>query len=109
MDCAWKRTQFTLFSMQLTYNDVLTLMLILATGLLIIVLYNLIFVSVYVRKLTERMDYLSKEVETIILKPLGMIDYGVEWLSGFVDGMKEGEKLKKQKKHGQKKDVVEAK
>jgi hypothetical protein len=38
-----------------------------------------------------------------------MIDYGVEWLSGFVDGMKEGEKLKKQKKHGQKKDVVDAK
>ncbi len=95
--------------MQLTYNDVLTLMLILAVALLIIVLYNMIFVSVYIRKLTERLDYLSKEVETIILKPLGMIDYGVEWLSGFVDGMKEGEKAKKHKKHGHKKDVVETK
>ena len=95
--------------MQLTYNDVLTLMLILAVALLIIVLYNMIFVSVYIRKLTERLDYLSKEVETIILKPLGMIDYGVEWLSGFVDRIKEGHKAKKHKKHGHKKDVVETK
>ena len=93
--------------MQLTYNDVLTLMLILAVALLIIVLYNMIFVTMYVRKITERLDYLTKEVETIILKPLGMLDYAVEWLAGFVEGMKEGEKTKKHKKHHAK--VVEVK
>lgn len=93
--------------MQLTYNDILTLMLILAVFLLIIVLYNMIFVSVYMRKIAERLDYLTKEVEGVILKPLGIVEYAIEWLAGFIDGLKEGQKEKKHKKHQEKKkDVV---
>ncbi len=89
----------------ISYNDILTIALIAATGLLIIVLYNLIFLAMYARRVAERLDFLTKEVETIILKPLGIIDYAVEWLAGFVEGMREGDKHKKHKKHHKK--VVE--
>lgn len=84
----------------LTYNDVLTLLLIVAVILLIILLYHSIFVAIYFKKFAERMDYLSKEVEAIILKPLSAIDYMIEWFGGFVEGLREkSEEEEKSKKH----------
>ena len=90
-------------ALQLTYNDVLTLLLIIAVAMLIILLYHLIFVSVSLKRITDRMDDLSKDVEAIILKPIGAIDYVLDWFLSVVDSMREDKKHKKGKHH----DVVD--
>jgi hypothetical protein len=91
-------------ALQLTYNDILTLLSIIAVGMLIILLYHLIFVSVSLRRTASRLDELSKDVETIILKPIGAIDYVIDMFLGVVEGMK-GEKKGKHHKKGHHIDV----
>lgn len=73
----------------LSLNDVLTIALIIAVVMLIILLFHAIGVALYFKKFAERMDFLSKEVEAIILKPLSAIDYMIEWFGGFVEGLRE--------------------
>lgn len=85
--------------MQLTYADVLTLLSIVAIVMLIILLYHLIFVSVSFRRIADRMDDLSKDVETIILKPIGAIDYVLDWFLSVVDSLREDKKHAKKGKH----------
>lgn len=91
--------------MQLTLDDVLTLLLIIAVGLLILLLYHLIFVAVYLRRSSERMDELSKQIEALILRPLSSIEYIIDWVTAFFEGVAE-EKTSK-KKHHVKEVVVE--
>ena len=86
-------------ALQLNFSDILTLLSILAVGMLIILLYHLIFVSVSLRKIAERMDQMSKDVETVILKPIGAIDYALDWILSMVDSMRvESEHKKKHHK-----------
>lgn len=73
--------------MTITYNDVLTILSIIAVAMLIILLYHLIFVSVSLKKIANRMDDLSKEVEAVVLKPIGAIEFLLDWFSGMVEGM----------------------
>ena len=81
-------------ALSLTYNDVLTLLSIIAVGMLIILLYHLIFVSVSLRRFAERLDAVSKDVEGIILKPIGAIDYVVDWFISVIESMQHGKKKK---------------
>jgi len=83
-------------ALQLNLNDILTLLSILAVGMLIILLYHLIFVSVSLRRITGRLDQVSKDVEAVILKPIGAIDFILEWVLSLLDTMRnDGEKKKK--------------
>lgn len=75
-------------TLQLSLNDILTLLSILAVGMLVILMYHLIFVSVSLRRITDRMDQLSKDVEAVILKPIGAVDYMLDWFLSMVDSMK---------------------
>lgn len=86
-------------TLQLTYNDVLTLLSIIAVAMLIILLYHLIFASVSLKRIADRMDELSKDVEAIILKPIGAIDYVLDWFLSVVDSMREDKKHSKKGKH----------
>ncbi len=81
-------------TLQLTYNDVLTLLSILAVAMLIILLYHLIFAAVSFRRIADRMDELSKDVESIILKPIGAIDYVIDWFIAVIESMREGKEEK---------------
>lgn len=85
-------------TLQLTYNDILTLLSIIAVAMLIIVLYHLMFASVAFRRIAQRMDDLSKDVEAIILKPIGAIDYLIEWFLAVVEGMRDDKDAKHKKK-----------
>ncbi len=85
-------------SFQLTYGDVLTLLSILAVAMLIILLYNLIFFSISLRRMSERLDSLSKDVEAVILKPIGTIDYLIDWFVSAIEGMQIGKKKHHHKK-----------
>ncbi len=86
-------------SLPLTYNDILVLLSIVAVAMLIIVLYNLIFASVALRRISGRMDELSKDVEAIILKPIGAVDFILDWFLSVVDSMRSDKKTTKKGKH----------
>jgi hypothetical protein len=93
------RTIFsTMAALQLTYNDILTLLSIIAVAMLIILMYHLIFVSVSLRRIADRMDQVSKDVEAIILKPIGAVDYMLDWFLSMVDSMKADNHPKKHHK-----------
>lgn len=82
-------------ALSITYNDILTLLSIIAVVMLIILLYHLIFVSVSFRRIADRMDQVSKDVESVILKPIGAIDYALDWVLSVVDNMRDNDKKKK--------------
>lgn len=81
--------------MQLSINDILTVLSVIAVGMVIILLYHLIFVSVSLRRIADRMDELSKEVEAVILKPIGAIEYLIDWFGSAVEGMREKDERKR--------------
>ncbi len=82
-------------TLQLTYNDVLMFLSIVAVAMLIILLYHLIFASVSLKRMAQRMDDLSKDVEAIILKPISAIDYVLEWFLAVVESMRDDSSKKK--------------
>ena len=75
--------------------DIMTALYIAVAVLLLVVLYHLIFIVVSLRRVMKRADNVTREIETVILKPLSMTDQAIEWLSGFLEG---------KKKHGKKED-----
>lgn len=75
--------------------DIMTALYIAVAVLLLVVLYHLIFIVVSLRKVMKRADNVTREIETVILKPLSMTDQAIEWVSGFLEG---------KKKHGKKDD-----
>lgn len=83
--------------LQLTFGDVLTLLSIVAVGMLIVLLYHLIFVSVSLRRIAERFDDLSEDIEGLILKPISAIDAVIDWFIAVVESMQEGRKKKAKK------------
>lgn len=85
-------------TLQITYNNVLMLLSIVAVAMLIILLYHLIFASVSLKRMARRMDDLSKDVEAIILKPIGAIDYLLEWFLAVVESMRDDSGKKKEHK-----------
>ncbi len=91
--------------MPLTLDDLLTLLLIIAVGLLILLLYHLIFVAVYLRRSSERVDDLSKKIESLVLRPLASVECAIDWITAFFEGIAEEKSDKK--KHHAKEVVVE--
>lgn len=85
-------------TLSITYNDILTLLSILAVALLVIILYHLIFVSASLRRTADRVDQLSEDLESLIMKPIGTIDYVIDWFIALIEGMQKGGGEKKKKK-----------
>ena len=83
----------------IAYGDLLTILLIIVVVLLIVLLFQLIVVSAALKRFANRVDTLSQEIETIVLKPLGAIEHAMDWIVGLIEGYAEG---KKEKKHGKK-------
>jgi sensor histidine kinase YesM len=85
--------------MQITANDVLTFLLILAVIMLIVVLYHLMFIAVNVRRISERVNDVSKELEEIIMTPLALIENSMTWITEMVMSLY-GEEKEKKGRHG---------
>jgi len=85
-------------TLQITYSDILTLLSIIAVALLIIILYHLIFVASSFRRTADRIDALSEDIESLILKPIGTIDYVIDWFIAMIEGMQKGGDEKKKKR-----------
>lgn len=93
--------------MQVSLSDVITLLTVLVLVMAVILLYNLIFVSVSLKKIVTRWDDLSKEVETLVLKPIGAIEYVLDFFANAVEGMREKHQHKKGQHHKKERAVVE--
>lgn len=76
----------------ITPEDVLMYLWILVAVMLVVVLYHALFIVVDVRKITRRVDELTKQVENVIMKPINMADQILEW------GLKQVEQHSKKKK-----------
>lgn len=63
--------------------------------LLILVLYHVLFLVVDVRKIARRLEGITEEVESLLLKPISMIDKLLIWVMDLVE---EHEKTQKHKK-----------
>ncbi|MSR67579.1 hypothetical protein EXS65_02010 [Candidatus Peribacteria bacterium] len=85
--------------MQLSLNDILSLLSVIAVLMLIVLIYHMIFVSVSLRRIADRMDDLSKEIEGLVLKPIGAIEYLIDWFAGAVEGMRAGKEVDEKKAH----------
>ena len=73
--------------------DILTILRVLVNVFLVIVLYNLLFVVVDARKITRRIEGITEELESAIMKPLSLTDKAFKWAMHA---------LEKGKKHGKK-------
>jgi hypothetical protein len=79
-----------------TSADVLIYLQITVGVLLVIVLYHLLFITVDLRKVLRRIEGITKEVESIIMKPLSAADQILEVILSFVESQSK-EKPKKKK------------
>ncbi|MDD3897253.1 MAG: hypothetical protein PHU04_05475 [Candidatus Peribacteraceae bacterium] len=81
--------------MQLSTDDILLLLGILSLVFLLILLFNLIFVSVSLRRILRRADTVTKQVEQVVLKPISIADATVDWMSHLLEGGKDKSARKK--------------
>lgn len=51
--------------------------------MLIVVLYHVLFIVVDLRKIVRRLEDMTSQVESVLLKPLSMADQGIQWLIEF--------------------------
>lgn len=75
-------------------DDIMIGLYIAVAVMLIVVLYHVIFIVVDLRKIIRRVDNVTDEVETVVMKPLSMADQAIEWLVAFFN-----EKAQKKNKH----------
>ncbi len=73
--------------MEFSAQDAITFLTILAIVMAVIVLYHVIFIVIRVRKITERVDDVTKEVEGMIMKPLSLMEESMAWVTEFLLSM----------------------
>lgn len=84
--------------LEITYDNLLSGLLIAIAIMLIVVLYHVLFIVVDVRKIVRRASNVSGELESIILKPVGIADKAMDWVVGFLQGQAEAKHHKKHEK-----------
>jgi hypothetical protein len=84
-------------SFPLTIVDLFLLLKILAVLLGIIVLYQLVFATLSLRRLLKRYDLLSQDIEALIVKPVSAIDSIIDWFLAVMEGMQSSKKEKEKK------------
>ena len=85
--------------MQITYNDVMAFLSILALVMGVVLLYHLIIIAFNMRRITKRADKVSEELESIVMKPLTAIDKAMDWMVGFLEGVHEAQAEQHKPKH----------
>ncbi len=78
-----------------TGPDVLTALYIAVAIMLLIVLYHVLFIVVDARKIVRRIQHVTHELESVLVKPLSVADKAFQWVIDYFEGDKE----KQHKKH----------
>lgn len=82
--------------MPLTLDGVLGTLYALVAVMLIVVLYHVLFIVVDVRKMMRRFEDLSAQTESMLLKPLAILDTAFAWV---LETMQHRKSKKKKHKH----------
>lgn len=81
-----------------TLTDVFLYLKVTAAVLLVIVLYNLLFVVVDLRKVLRRIEVITNEIQNIILKPINVADHILEGIVKYIEAQDASSKKEKPKK-----------
>ena len=79
----------------LTTSDVFAYLQITVALLLVIVLYHVLFIVVDLRKVLRRIEAVTKEVENVIMKPIGMADQVLQAIMSFLEEQQKASDKKK--------------
>jgi cell shape-determining protein MreC len=80
-----------------TSSDILTYLWIAVTVVLIVILYHALFIVVDARKIVRRIEDITGQVESMVLRPISMADQLLKWLTDFVEESQKHKKPKKKK------------
>ncbi len=72
--------------MQLSTDEVIIILQIAVFVLLLVLIFQLIFAAMSLRKVLKRVDTVTSQVEQIMLKPISLADTAVDWVAGFIEG-----------------------
>lgn len=75
--------------------DLATVLRVIVDVFLVFVLYNALFIVVDLRKITRRIEGITEELETVILKPLSLTDKAIDWISKSLEHKGKSHKEKK--------------
>ncbi len=65
--------------------------------MIIVVLYHVLFIVVDLRKIMKRFEETTEQVESMLLKPLSIIDEAFTWVIEQLNNRKKGKKAKHHK------------
>jgi hypothetical protein len=74
--------------MEITYENLLSGLYIAVAIMLIVVLYHVLFIVSDARKIMRRAANLTEELQTVIMKPVGIVDSAMDWAVHFLEGKK---------------------
>jgi len=53
--------------------------------MLVVVLYHVLFIVVDLRKILRRIEGITAEVEGMVMRPLGLLDHFLQWITEWVE------------------------
>lgn len=53
--------------------------------MLVVVLYHILFIVVALRKILRRIEGITAEVEGMVMRPLGLLDHLLQWITEWVE------------------------
>ncbi len=96
--CRYARRQHTMQDI-VTSADILDYLQITVAVLLVVVLYHCLFIVVDLRKVLRRIEVITKEVESLIMKPINVADHILEGIVKYLESQEFLEKKGKKKSH----------
>ncbi len=82
--------------MVITLDALLGTLYAVVALMIIVVLYHLLFIVVDLRKITRRFEDVTAQVESMLLKPIAILDQGFQWMLEHL----ENKRHKNKKHHG---------
>ena len=86
------RGQYSTVPVMWSGTDIMTGLYIAVAVFLLIVLYHMLFIVVDLRKIVRRIESITAELESVIIKPLSVADKGFQWMIDYLEGDKHGHK-----------------
>jgi cell shape-determining protein MreC len=84
----------------ITAPDLLLGLQIIISVIVVVVLYHVLFIVVDLRKVLRRIDDITEQVETMILKPISLADQILGKVMEMIEGGTGNKAKKKKGKHG---------
>ena len=66
-------------------TDIMTGLYIAVAVMLLIVLYHTLFVVVDLRKILRRIETVTKELESVLMKPISVADKALQWVIEYFE------------------------